>query len=125
MEQYLSELIASTQAYIASDPTTVRMAHRRALRAPGGGYTYSYGPPGPELVVKLIGKEQDGISSGEGGKDRQFDYVIVAEPGVDIKIGDKWKDSLGNEFFVHALNPDNGYEVKAFARSYGASPSDG
>lgn len=125
MELFETILRDSTTWYIGRDATTVVMVPQTRLRAPGGGFTLVAGTPRPAQQVKLIGVSQDGISPGEGGTDRQFEYTIVAEWDAQITLNDRFEDSRGNPFYVYAIEPFNGYEVKARARAYGKNVTDG
>lgn len=125
MEKNLKFLRESTIWFIEQDPTTIQLTpNSKASRGPGGGFVASAGTPRAPAQVKLISVEQDGVSSGEGGVDRQFDYTIVAEHGVPVEINDTFY--LGpNKFVVLAVLPNNGYEVKAKAKQFSKSPTDG
>lgn len=126
MEAHLSFLRQSTQDFIDQDPTVVVLKTVSGMvRGPGGGMVPAPGTPRAPQRVKLISSSESGVSSGEGGTDRVFEYVIVAEHDAVIEINDWWEDSRKNKFIVYAIEPDNGYEVKARARSHGADPSDG
>lgn len=125
MERNLDILRESTVWFIDQDPTTITLIPcPKSGIGPGGGTVAIAGTPRAPVQVKLIGVEQDGVSPGEGGVSRQFDYTIVAEYGVPIEIDDTF--FLGdNKFVILAVLPDNGYEVKAKAKQFSKSPADG
>lgn len=114
-----------TVEFINQDPTLIELTSRVASRGPGGGvfYTPSGASRGPQ-VVKLIHQGGSGVSKGEGSEDRSYEYVILLRHDGDVAIGDSF--FIGeNKFIVYSLDPDNGYEVKAYARQHGDRPTDG
>ncbi len=126
MEAHLDFLTKSTKWFIDQDPTTITLTpvSTDSVRLPGGGFQAVPGTPRAPAQVKLIGVEQEGISQGEGGKDRRFDYTIVGMPDLVIKINDTFFVS-GRKFIVTAVLPINGYEVKAKAIQFSKEPTDG
>lgn len=126
-ENFLGILIDSTRWFIDQDPTTITLVpnDREAVRGPGGGFVAVAGTPRAPARVKLIGVEQEGISMGEGGRDRSFDYTIVGMPDLIVEINDSFTVS-GNTFRVTAVLADNGYETKAKAVQLSVrNPTDG
>lgn len=114
----------STDWFIKQDPTTITIVRRVASKTDTGATGPVGGTPLAPQEVKLIGSSESGISQGEGGNDRVFEYTIVLRYDGDIAIGDYWK--TGSAFWiVYALEPFNGYEVKARARQHSSAPSDG
>ncbi|UVK63819.1 head-to-tail stopper [Gordonia phage LilyPad] len=116
-----------TEMFIAEDPTDVVLVPKgasEASRGPGGGLIRGSGTPRPAQQVKLIHQGGRGKTSGEGGSDFVYDYVIVGRHDAVIKVGDEFTLN-GNKFIVDSLDPFNGYEVKAYARQHGKNPSDG
>ena len=121
----LEALRQSTAWFIDQDPTIVTLVQRGASgKGPGGGVLY--GPPTPRSpqTVKLIHQGGNGISTGEGGQDRVYQYVIVLAHDGLVEVGDEFEVS-GNKFVVFSMDPDNGYERKAYARQHGKNPTDG
>lgn len=85
---------------------------------------YTAGTPRPAQQVKLIHQGGKGISNGEGGKVFSYDYVIVGLHDSVIKVGDTFL--VGDQkFVVESLDPNNGYEIKAYATQFGKNPTDG
>lgn len=123
-EGQLDLLIESTRWFIAQDPTSISLTPSTTSRGPGGGFIRTAGTPRTAAQVKLIGVEQDGVSRGEGGVDRQFNYTIVGMPDLQISVDDTFTVD-GNKFIVTAILPKNGYEVKAKAIQFSKVPSDG
>lgn len=114
----------STVWFIDQDPTTIVLTRKGAQTTITGASAPTAGVPLAPQKVKLIGRSEDGISEGEGGKDRSYEYTVLLEYTGDIKIGDTWK--VGDAFWhVYALEPANGYEIKARARQFSKAPSDG
>ncbi|AWY06120.1 hypothetical protein PBI_SUZY_15 [Gordonia phage Suzy] len=116
-----------TLMFIKQDPTWVTLTPKgssEASRGPGGGFVKGAGTPRPAQQVKLISRGGEGTTSGEGGFDLQYEYVIVAAHDATIAVGDEF--TLGdNRFYVYSMDPYNGYEVKAYARQHGRKPTDG
>lgn len=125
MELELDFLRQSTVWFINQDPTTVTLNTVSGTAiGPGGGSVPIPGTPRQPQQVKLISSSESGISSSEGGTDRVFEYTIVLLWDAEIAIGDWW-DQSGQRFFVYAIEPEDGYQRKARARSHGAAPDNG
>lgn len=125
METHLAPLRQSTKWFIEQDPTTVTLTPVSSTAAgPGGGRVPVPGVPRTPQQVKLIHNSESGISSGEGGQDRVFEYTILLEHDGSIAIGDSWMQD-GQKFVVYAIEPLDGYQIKARARSHGAKPTNG
>lgn len=123
-QSVLPMLRDSTKWFIAQDPTTITLVRRAASRTDTGATGPVGGTPLVSQEVKLIGSSESGIQKGEGGEDRAFEYTIVLLHTGDIAIGDYWK--TGSAFwYVYAIEPLNGYEIKARARQHAKLPSDG
>jgi len=126
-QQGMALLRASTDAYIADDPTTIIFIVDQMVEKPGGGMERS-DTPGftPAQTFKLIAQDSgNGIQTvSDDGKARQFDYIIVGRHDADIKIGYRWADG-GNWYRVTGIAPFNGYEIKATATGLGDDPNYG
>lgn len=122
----LKRLRVQTELFIDLDSTEVVLTPRAtASVGPGGGRVY--GPSSADRrpqKAKLIHQGGKGISTGSGGEDRKYEYVIVLAHDGEIEIGDSFSVS-GNKFVVFSMDPDNGYERKAYARQHSAYPTDG
>ena len=122
---FLKVLRQQTLEFIALDPTSVVLTPRAAdVKGPGGGIRRVPGAPRSPQVVKLIHQGGRGISKGEGGEDRKYDYVIVLAHDGAVAVGDQFSID-GNTFIVSSMDPDNGYEKKAYASQYGKNHTDG
>lgn len=121
----LAYLRKQTVDFIEMDPTVISLTSRSVSRGPGGGVFYvPSGPPREPQTVKLIHQGGSGVSKGEGSEDRSYEYVILLRHDGEIAIGDAF--FIGeNKFIVYSMDPDNGYEVKAYARQHGDRPTDG
>lgn len=114
----------STVWFIATDPTSVVLLRHSTLRTDTGASKPGPAVPLPAQQVKLIGNSESGISKGEGGEDRVFEYTVLFKHDGDVQIGDTFK--LGTtSWTVYALEPNNGYELKARARQHSKKPTDG
>lgn len=120
----LGILRASTRNFIDVDPTSIILMRRTTIKTAAGATKPGPSAALPAQKVKLIGNSESGVSKGEGGSDRSYEYTVLLEHTGDIKIGDYF--SLPGGFWsVYALEPANGYEIKARARQYSATPTDG
>jgi len=123
-EDRLRILRKHTLWFIDQDSTTIVLRPRSEQRGPGGGILRSrLGSRAPQKV-KLIHQGGNGISNGEGGQDRKYDYVIVLPYDAQVEIGDIFYLE-GNTFVISSKDPENGYEKKVYARQHGISPTDG
>lgn len=123
-ERSLRMLRNSTTWFIAQDPTSITLVRRVAQKTNTGAFTPGTATPQAAQVVKLIGNSEDGVKSSEGSQDRSFEYTVLLRHDGNIQIGDYWK--AGDAFWqVYALEPTNGYEIKARARQFSKAPSDG
>lgn len=123
-EENLKILRDSTVWFIQQDPTMVQLLRSTTIKTPSGGTRPGPSAPLTPQEVKLIGNSESGISKGEGGVDRQYEYTIVFPHDGDVQLNDKFK--LGSSHFViYAVEPDNGYERKVRARQYSTDPTDG
>lgn len=110
-----------THWFIMQDPTQVQLTPRERVTAGNGGFTVSELPPRPQQIVKLIftAGNSDGIVPSTDGRQRKFDFVLVAEWNATIKTDDYWIDSEDQVWVVTGVSPYNGYEVKADVTCYG------
>lgn len=124
---FLPVLRDSTRWFIEQDPTTIVLtprANSEGSVGPGGGRIYLPGTPRTAQQVKLIHQGGNGRSNGEGGTTFTYDYVIVGLHDASISIGDSFM--IGSQkFVVDRMDPDNGYEKKAYATQFGKNPTDG
>lgn len=109
----------STKWFIAQDPTTIVLTPHSQGETDRGAVRLIPGTPRAPQVVKLIG-QGGGSRSGEGGSDQVYEYVVVLEHDGVIEKHDTFGD-----FVVYEVEPNNGYEIKAKARQYSESPTDG
>ena len=111
--------------FIDQDPTVITLKPRSApVKGPGGGLKYSRASSRPPQRAKLIHQGGRGISTGDGGQDFKYEYVIVLPHDGGVAVGDEFVVD-GRKFVVDSLDPDNGYERKAYARQHSSVPTDG
>ena len=112
----------NTEAYIAADPTILRLKTRVPLRTPSGGVTVVDGPTRPEQIFKLIMVSPAGGSieqRTDSGTERQVDYILLGKWDAQVDVGDWWEDGRGNVWEVRAVIPSNGYETRAVVEAHG------
>ena len=126
MDQNIELLRRQTKEFIDNDPTVVVLTGKEKVRKPGGGYIFDDGVVRPPQTVKMIwpGGITSGIFKNFDGQDVQYDMIMVAEFGADVKIGDYWIDG-DNKYIIEGFAPDNFYELKAAITTYGVCPIGG
>lgn len=116
-----------THWFIEQDPTTVTLIPQTKVKTAGGAFNLVPGVARAPQIVKLIfpSGSSDGISSGQDGRVRKYDFILVGEWDAVVEIDDYFEDSQGNFWIITGLVPYNGYEVKATMISYGGHPTNG
>lgn len=121
----LQMLRDSTVWFINCDPTTVNIVRRVAQKTATGAFAAGAATTLPPQVVKLIAEgSEKGISRGDKGSDRAFEYVAVFRHDGDVQVDDYWMID-DTYWVVYAVHPDNGYEIKASVRQHAKLPTDG
>lgn len=121
-----------TSLLVQEDPTVIELLPRVKLRQPGGGFKSTDGPPREPQTFKVIFQKSTtigssiedttGVSSAGGNQIHEYDFLLLGEWDADIAIGDQWTDEYGQNWVIGGFQPNNGYEVRAGAKSYGGNP---
>lgn len=113
----------ATHWFISLDPTAVSLVPREEVKTATGGTRFQNFPPRPQQIVKLINQSgtSDAIRIAQDGAHRRYDFVLVAEWDATIHLLDFWEDPGKPDHFwqVTAIEPYNGYEVKAGITAHG------
>jgi hypothetical protein len=111
----LAAQIEETQAFIASDPTTVILIPRVRVNSPTGAKFIDQAAR-PAQVFKIL---PSNLVSGSGrplftldGIERTVDFELMGMPGVQVARYDYWIEGP-DRFEVIDVAPFNQYQVKA------------
>lgn len=114
--------IKQTKAFIAANPTRLRLIPRLRVNT-GSGAKLVDQPPRPEQTFRLIdqtrsfGPEPGTVQTGDG-QQRKAEFQLLGEPGVEIGLYDYWIEEA-TRYEVANLIYDNPYEVRAQVVRYG------
>ena len=108
--------IALTKAFVATNPTTVRLTPRTKTKD-GTGVHFVNGEMRVPQTFKLCDQSTarntwPGKVQTSDGVERLVDWILVAAPDVIVKVNDFWVDADGT-WEVAELFPSNQYEVRA------------
>ena len=126
-QQGLTLLRASTDRFIADDPTTINLVPAKGLPVAkaGGGYDFIAGSARSPQTFKIVSMADSASTTDvEGGQTRVFNYTLVGRHDAVIEIDDVWEDGQ-NRYRVTGIRPRNGYEVKADVEGVGLDPNYG
>lgn len=113
-----------TDAFIATDPTTLVLIPNITVPRPGGAKRVLAGTPREPQDFKFIYPGGDGIVVTDGGTTRRFDFIVVGSFDAEVDIGDHWDEGTQHYQIDYVYAP-NGYEVKAGGVTHGSKPDHG
>lgn len=102
-----------TRAFIrASAILAVLVPHERE-RGPRGAWTEIARTPRDPQLIRLIPQPGTVEATDDTGTLRTVDFQMLLEWDAEVAIADRYTDLAGNVHRVSALEPDNGYEIRA------------
>lgn len=109
-----------TQAFIATDPTSIVLIPSVRTRSASGGWTIEDGTPRPEQVFKMIPMTyQQKPTITVDGKERIVDYTLLGNWDAVMERGDHWTLPDGRRAEIIELAPGHGYETKGLVEIHG------
>lgn len=102
-----------TRAFIRASATLVTLTPHTRERGPRGAWTEVAGTDRDPQLVRLVPQPGTSVLTDETGTRRSVDYQLLGEWDAEVEVGDRYTDLAGNVLTVVALEPDNGYEVRA------------
>lgn len=110
-----------TKVFIDLDPTVIRLIPRGIVRDASGADMTVDLPARPPQTFKLVQQTNTvtgGVHETGDGRQRQTEYVLVAEYNAVVGVDDYWQDAEGTRWEVVGRVDDNGYELKFGVRRY-------
>lgn len=112
-----------THELIRRDGRGVALVPRNYERDGGGARIATDGTPRAVQQFKFVGQglEFNGMNESGDGRQRQYQFILIAAWNAIIEIGDHWRESDGSHWEVSGSVADNGYERKFGCYAYGKS----
>lgn len=112
-----------TAAFVARFPVQVELERRVTVDDGEGGRTSALQPPLPPVTVTLCEPGSSGYGpplAAADGTRRAVDFLLVAQPDVDVQAGDEFT-VVPYRYRVDNVLPANGWETRAYVVKVGAA----
>jgi hypothetical protein len=116
----------TTQSYIADDPVSIVLERKVRVPKPGGGHDMIPHALDAQVFRMVSQTATDGqeTSANDGGEVHKFTYIIVGAWDADVAEDDTWSE--GNvQYHVDGVEPNNGYETRAYVTAFAQEPIHG
>lgn len=119
MSGQLDVLVASTEAFIADDPTTIVLTPHTKVRGPNGTKLVPATPRAAQTfkVIRMSASQKPTVTV--DGVARVADVTLVGMPDAIVDVYDTWTESDGVACEVVSVVPYERYQVKVLAERRG------
>lgn len=116
----------TTQSYIAENPTSIVLNRKVRVAKPGGGHDMVPHTIAPQVfrIVNQTATAGQETSPNDGGEVDKYTYILVGLWDADIVKNDTWTEG-DIQYRVEGLEPNNGYETRAYVSAFAKEPIHG